>query len=449
MNKKRSRSEHGSRKMRKNLSKTKRRPRSNKKGALKGIRNNKTKIVKKRRIVQRGGNKKYDDLVTAVMIDNVDDVGRILQKGDVAHLRNYPPENNTVLYTACRSPTPNLKMVELLLTWGFDPNIPNGQNRSYPQHGVVAAANQILGSEQLFLEQKNEKLKVLKDILEELRRKGADMSLKNRLRNGSEYTAYTEYSDMFGQVQTPSIESRIAVIDHVLSVRIGELLRPPPGAPPPGYGAPPPGYGAPPPGYGAPPPGYGAPPPGYSAPPPGYSAPPPGYGAPPPGYGAPPHGYSPPQPGYSAPPPSPPPPPSVYDVPPPEYGGKADFFPNFYDGFKGIRVCYSLLLPYSLQYKPGNNVQTNHTKSYFVYMDNPYYFSDDIQEEIYKKWATLTVQRVGLITFFFTYDGIEYSFYIPREDERSKNKLSAYVSFKIKDEQCWVKDAPFIYIKKQ
>lgn len=55
MNKKRSRSERGSRKMRQNLSRTKRRQSSNKKGALKGIHNNKTKIVKKRRIVQRGG----------------------------------------------------------------------------------------------------------------------------------------------------------------------------------------------------------------------------------------------------------------------------------------------------------------------------------------------------------------------------------------------------------
>ena len=408
MNKKRSRSERGSRKMRQNLSKTKRRQSSNKKGALKGIHNNKTKIVKKRRIVQRGGSK-YDDLVTAVMSGNVDDVSRILRTGGVDHFHNYWPEDNTVLYTACRSPNPNLEMVKLLLTCRFEPNIPNGQNRSYPQHGVVAAANQILGSEQLSLEQQNEKLNVLKDILVELRSKGADMSLKNRLRNRSEYTAYTEYSDMFGQVPTPSIEDNISRVNPDLSSKIKELLRPPPH----GYSAPPPGYGAPPPEYSAPPHGYGAHPPGYSAPPPGYSAPAHGYGAHPP----------------------------VHRV-----TGEANLYPEFYNKFQG-EPNKLLSLPEISNYQIPNN-----GNSYFTYKSVPYYFSDYIQPLLQPNINGHTVQRSHFVDghfkghYVFVIDGqdnITFNFYIISYSSRPAD---GYVSFQV-DPGNWVQDAPLTLVK--
>ena len=416
MNKKRSRSEHGSRKMRKNLSKTKRRPRSNKKGALKGIRNNKTK-VNKRRIVQRGGNKKYDDLVTAVMIGIVDDVSRILQKGDVADFHNYRPENNTVLYTACRSPTPNLGMVQLLLTWGFEPNIPNGHNGhngSYPQHGVVAAAKYIIGDGILYPHQNTEELNSLETILKALKQSHADMSLKNKL----QYTAYDEYSigfiDVPGTPPLPSIESRIAVIDHDLSVRIRDLLRPPPGPPPPGYGAPPPGYGAPPPGYGAPPPGYGAPPPGYSPPQPGYGAPPPGYGAPPPGYGAP--------------PPGPPPPPR-----------EVAFYPNFYEIFKDMSICQDIS-PKTDYYDTVKSANTT-----FKYKDKIYYLTDSFQKRVQTKIMEGMQQsevnyHIGNVVVVDELSD-KFMFYIKLGNVK---KCEGYVSFTVGG-RCWVQDAPFIF----
>ena len=389
MNKKRSRSEHKKRNSRQNLSKTKRRQSSNKKGALKGIHNNKTKVNKKRRIVQRGGGT-YDELVKVVKSGNVTDVIRILKFGGVAHFNNYRPEDNTVLYTACRSPNPNLGMVQLLLERNFFPNIPNGQNGSYPQHGVVAAANQILGNEQLSLEQKNEKLIVLKDILEELRRKGADMSLKNRLKNGAEYTAYTEYSDMFGQEPTPSIEDNISRFNADLSSRIKELLRPLPGPPP----GPPPGYG--PPAHAM---GYGAPPPGYSAPPPPH----------PMGYSAPPH---------------------VHIV----TGKASTFFPEFYSKFQGEPNKLQSLQD-SSNYQPSEN-----GNSYFTYKGVSYYFSHHIQNLIDKN-KTTTIKRFGEGLFYFTYGENTYHFFIPVHDYTLTNQPSAYVSFQV-DPENWVQDAP-------
>jgi hypothetical protein len=435
MNKKRSRSEHKKRNSRQNLSKTKRRQSSNKKGALKGIHNNKTKANKLRRIVQRGGGT-YDELVKVVKSGNVTDVIRILKFGGVAHFNNYRPEDNTVLYTACRSPNPNLGMVQLLLERKFFPNIPNGQNGSYPQHGVVAAANQILGNEQLSLEQKNEKLIVLKDILEELRRKGADMSLKNRLKNGAEYTAYTEYSDMFGQEPTPSIEDNISRFNADLSSRIKELLRPLPGPPP----GPPPGYG--PPAHAM---GYGAPPHAM-----GYGAPPPGYGAPSHamGYGAPSHamGYGPSPPGYGAPPPHP----MGYSAPPHVHivtGKASSFYPEFYSKFQGE--------PNKLQslQDSSNYQRTNNGKSYFTYKGVSYYFSDNIQTLLQQKISGHTVQRGPIIGghfkgyYVFVIDGqdnITFNFYILNH---SSTPADNYVSFQV-DPENWVQDAPLTLVEK-
>lgn len=170
---------------------------------------------------------------------------RVLRTGEgqLDRFIQHRPNGNTVLYSACRSLDPNLEIVELLLGFGFSPNIPNGENppngqvnASYPQHGVVAAASEILGSKELTLEQKKEKLKVLKAILEKLRSNGADMSLKNRV--GPGYTAEEEYSTRFGEfsagVPPLSIEGRIHKIDPNLSISIRDLLRPPPGPPPPG-----------------------------------------------------------------------------------------------------------------------------------------------------------------------------------------------------------------------
>ena len=250
MNKKRSRSERGSRKMRQNLSKTKRRQSSNKKGALKGIRNNKTKANKLRRIVQRGGGNRHE-LNLRITSNDVVQVSNYIRHAFYPSLyeqfinNSTQPPGNSALYTACRSTNPNIDIVKTLLFFGFKPDTPNhNENGSYPQHGVVAAADEII---RLVLrhEETQKRLNVLKDILEELNRAGADMRLTNKFG----YTAYTEYSTRFvavaGNPPSPSIEDRFRAFDTALSIEITQLLHSPPGHPP-GYGAPPPGYSAPP-----------------------------------------------------------------------------------------------------------------------------------------------------------------------------------------------------------
>lgn len=174
--------------MRYNLSKTKRRPRSNKKGALKGLRNNKTKVVKKRRIEQRGGGS-YQELIGLIQ-KNPDSVANYIRNEITPSLNHQFVERNpqgggdpimgpTALYTACSLPDPNPILVNTLLFFGFNPNTPNKDGiGSYPQHGVVAAAGAIIISPDTD-SGKKQKLGKLVNVLGLLRNYGAHMESKN------------------------------------------------------------------------------------------------------------------------------------------------------------------------------------------------------------------------------------------------------------------------------
>lgn len=184
--------------MRYNLSKTKRRPRSNKKGALKGLRNNKTKVVKKRRIEQRGGGS-YQELIGLIQ-KNPDSVANYIRLNIEPSLYHQFVERNpevggdpitgpTALYTACRLPEPNPNLVNTLLFFGFNPNTPNKDGiGSFPQHGVVAAAGAIIRSDDTSYNKK-QKLGKLVNVLGSLRNYGAHMEYKNT----RDFTALNEY----------------------------------------------------------------------------------------------------------------------------------------------------------------------------------------------------------------------------------------------------------------
>lgn len=175
--------------MRYNLSKTKRRPRSNKKGALKGLRINKTKVVKKRRIEQRGGGT-YQGLISLIQLSDANKVADYIRDVINPSLYHQFVERNpegggepimgpTALYTACSLSEPNPILVDTLLFFGFKPNTPNKDDiGSYPQHGVVAAAGAIISSHNDV--RKKQKLGMLVNVLESLSKYGARMESRNK-----------------------------------------------------------------------------------------------------------------------------------------------------------------------------------------------------------------------------------------------------------------------------
>lgn len=177
--------------MRYNLSKTKRRPRSNKKGALNGLRNNKTKVVKKRRIEQRGGGT-YQGLISLIQSGDANSVADYIRKEIEPSLNHQFVAMNsgdgrmvqitgpTALYTACSLLEPNPNLVDTLLFFGFNPNTPNNDSiGSYPQHGVVAAAGAIISSPGPNFSKK-QKLRNLVNVLGSLRKYHALMNNTNK-----------------------------------------------------------------------------------------------------------------------------------------------------------------------------------------------------------------------------------------------------------------------------
>lgn len=213
--------------MRYNLSKTKRRPRSNKKGALKGLRNNKTKVVKKRRIEQRGGGT-YQILISLIQ-KTPDRVADYIRNEITPSLNHQFVERNpqgggysimgpTALYTACSLLEPNPNLVDTLLFFGFNPNTPNKDSiGSYPQHGVVAAAGAIIRSDDDPYNKK-QKLGKLVNVLGSLRNYGAHMEYEN-IRG---LTAMGEYINKNQGQQ--SIYQAINSLDRELSTIISYLL---------------------------------------------------------------------------------------------------------------------------------------------------------------------------------------------------------------------------------
>jgi hypothetical protein len=214
--------------MRYNLSKTKRRPRSNKKGALKGLRNNKTKVVKKQRIEQRGGGT-YQALIQYIRTNNTIAVANYIRREIEPSLNHQFVERNpevggdpitgpTALYTACSLLEPNPNLVNTLLFFGFNPNTPNNDgDRSYPQHGVVAAAGAIISSGDPDFSKK-QKLRNLVNVLGLLRNYAAQMDNTNT----SGDTAMGEYINK--NQGHNSIYQAINSLDQELSTSISHLL---------------------------------------------------------------------------------------------------------------------------------------------------------------------------------------------------------------------------------
>jgi hypothetical protein len=216
--------------MRYNLSKTKRRPRSNKKGALKGLHNNKTKVVKKRRIEQRGGGT-LPELIHYIQTDpnGVSDYIRLkiepslynqfvaMNSGNGRMVQITGP---TALYTACSLLQPNPNLVNTLLFFGFKPDTPNNDDSgSFPQHGVVEAAGAIIRSQD-HKSSKNQKLEKLVNVLGLLRNYGARMEYLNK----QSVTAMGKYNERISG--NPSIYEGIYGISQELSKNIYDLLSP-------------------------------------------------------------------------------------------------------------------------------------------------------------------------------------------------------------------------------
>jgi hypothetical protein len=117
-------------------------------------------------------------------------------------------------------------MVNILLFFGFKPDIRNNnENGSFPQHGLVAAAGEIMGPSE-FPQNKLQKLQQLVRILEALNLSGEDKSKKNRLG----YTAFEEFTGF--TKDKPSIENTISKSYREISTKIHNLLNPNPPPPP-------------------------------------------------------------------------------------------------------------------------------------------------------------------------------------------------------------------------
>lgn len=243
--------------------KTKRSRRVNNR-SVKGIRgSNKTKVVGKRRnTVQRGGGR-IDDLVGRIFeLNKIDgeipqsNIDEIMTRVTVQNTRELTPikkdgrivnEGMSLLYAACRlenNPSPYLvrKILEKMraqhtgTTVGsfikgatgkerssdWNRIIPNGSlNGSYPQHGAVQAARKILekcttpNDETTYtkLNKIIEILKLLKDYDSKVPKTSGLMNpimeLPNALSNGKSYTAYQEFSLIFGEEGAKSVEGLI------------------------------------------------------------------------------------------------------------------------------------------------------------------------------------------------------------------------------------------------
>ena len=235
------------------VQKTKRSQRLNKNRSIKGIRSyNNTNVVEKRRkIVQRGG-ARIDDLVSRIFgldqihTDRETAVTEIIDNVSVDNTQDRTPieigdrivnEGMTLLYAACRLVNPSIDLVKGILNKMTVPHdrvsigslfkklkgaprgvtmhkiIPNGSsNGSYPQHGAIQAVRLILEDPRVEISTKHSKileiikiLNLLKNYDNEQRKTSGDdstaptlMQMKNKLPNGNSYTAYEEFSLMFG-----------------------------------------------------------------------------------------------------------------------------------------------------------------------------------------------------------------------------------------------------------
>ena len=408
---------------------TKKIQRSNKKRTL----HKKTKVRKQRgRILQRGGAGDINDLIK--LIDKLNDTRRILnddgtpqhdvQMDIIGEIRRFiqgltKDERNKIktesladnghsaLYAACRLKIPERTLVADLLHLEFQ-IIQNGPpTYSYPQHGAVQAAKDILDDASIKPENKFKRLEEILQVLILLREKNPEatvMTQKNyygysaggifKLKESKYGSITPSVLDMIKSLGTDgdaSISGLILGFENVLNPYMEKGHSAPPLPPTPsGYGAPPPGYGAP------PPPGYGA---------------------------------------AAA---------AAHPHIPMVTGIAYLNYPEFYKDFKG----YSNKLPV-LQNTSNYRQDYNNGNSYFTYIDVPYYFSDVMQGLITKYNKTVTVQRsymesghfVGHYTFHIPNDDITFDFYILKKP----NQVDCYVSFQV-DPGNWVQDAPLTLV---
>ena len=240
------------------VQKTKRNRRLNKNRSVKGIRgNNKTKVVgKRRKIVQRGGGR-IDDLVGRIVgLDTIEGeipqthIDNIMKDVTVKNTQELTPIENpdgiivddgmSLLYAAFRLENPSPYLVRKILektqnehtgtTVGslfksltrkernsdWNRIIPNGLTvssaGSYPQHGAVQAAREILENCTILNDETTytklnkiiEILNLLKEYDAKVPKAGGDMTplmkLPNKLgRDNWGFTAYQEFSPISGQ----------------------------------------------------------------------------------------------------------------------------------------------------------------------------------------------------------------------------------------------------------
>ena len=237
------------------VQKTKRNRRLNKNRSVKGIRgNNKTKVVGKRRNIVQSGGGRIDDLVRRIVaLDTIEGeipnsfIDTIMNDVTVQNTQELTPEQKSdgsvvndgisLLYAACRLKNhPSSYLVSKILdkmrdqhtstsagslfkkiigkerssTWNRI--IPNGSsNGSYPQHGAVQAARKILEKcsiiDDVTAYNKLIEIITILNLLKEYDRNvpkagglmNPIMELPNMLSDGRSYTAYQEFSLIFGE----------------------------------------------------------------------------------------------------------------------------------------------------------------------------------------------------------------------------------------------------------
>ena len=206
----------------------------------------------KRRTMQTGGG--HDELIKNILLGDYNGVHTNIATLPIGHENREAKPNNslqfpvggrTALYLACRLPTPNPRIVTLLLENGFVPNSRNNAdvklgNGAYPLHGVVESIKVNLEKDGIAYPSS------YVDIIRLLKDKGADLEVKNssKRRDGSVgMTAYDEYYayvkkttksfypkfdiELNNALFPPSLRS-LSIVDD----RTGELIYVPPSVDP-------------------------------------------------------------------------------------------------------------------------------------------------------------------------------------------------------------------------
>ena len=251
MNKKRNKSYRSLKNMRRHVEKTKRRQYSNKnkKSTLINVRNNKTKVVEKRRrlrrIVQRGGGGELKYLIQSLIMSNIPEktqtVGSFLTQAktmfhSIATALEGPEDEldgRTALYSACSLPIPDIQLVQLLLSEGFNPNVSTSLGmKLYPLHGVVQAAYEIINYKGMSKDDKKERLYKIVEILTMLIEYRSNKNNKD-INGNTAFDIYNRGGIFNTESQSLSEKIRMEFPYEPISLKIYDLLNPNTETPPP------------------------------------------------------------------------------------------------------------------------------------------------------------------------------------------------------------------------